>query len=427
MTTFHYEAINHNRQMCQSSIEAANRHEAIAKLKASGLTPTVVSVSPLGIATRQNRRLFQRQGTVNPLPISDKQNTTRGSILSKGMNRATVSRFYAMLANQLEVGVPIMQAIQVIGETEQYTEPKRILTDLNARIGSGQSLSRALSAHCRYFSTIETQIIRAGEEGGFITSALSRIVSLREWQSSLHASMWAALAYPLILVCVAAMLLPAVMILIVPRFEPLYESLRQQGNMPWLTSMLLLISDFLEQYGLVMLAVIGGAIVFIYKLPGSVKLRWLERSVQPLPAIGELYQDWTLSQLTQVLSMLIQNQVPILTALEVASKATPSFKLQHAIEQACQEIGKGKSLVQPLAKSGLVRRELLAMIHVAEQSNTMAQVLGKIATQLECQLRRRLEIVVKLIEPLLLMMMAIVVGFIVIALLLPLFESHSFG
>ncbi len=241
-------------------------------------------------------------------------------------------------------------------------------------------------------------------------------------------SLWGALAYPIILLVVASIILPSIMIFIVPRFEPLYESLRTSGKMPWITSSLLNCSAALERYGIWVLSAVMAGLLMVFKLTKATdRTVWLEQLLERAPVIGRVVQDWYLSQFCRVLGMLLENRVQLLTALEIAANASGSARLMQVMEDARSELEKGSMLAQPLARSGRVSKEILAMINIAEQSNTLPSVLNKIAIQLESQLKKHLELSVKLIEPLMLLILAIVVGSIVIALLLPIFENNGLG
>ncbi len=346
----------------------------------------------------------------------------------KTLSKATVARIYAMLANQTDVGVPLLKALQVIRESEQQPAAQRLLDDVIVKVTAGNSLSQSLSYHRGQFSTVDINVVRAGEEGGFLNAALNRIVHLREWQGSMTSSLWGALAYPIILLVVASIILPSIMIFIVPRFEPLYESLRTSGKMPWITSSLLNCSAALERYGIWVLSVVMAGLLMVFKLtPSTDRTVWLEQLLERVPVIGRVVQDWYLSQFCRVLGMLLENRVQLLTALEIAANASGSARLRQVMEDARTELEKGSMLAQPLARSGRVSKEILAMINIAEQSNTLPSVLNKIAIQLESQLKKHLELSVKLIEPLMLLILAIVVGSIVIALLLPIFENNGLG
>lgn len=372
--------------------------DAIALIQAEGLTATAIAeYKPSGLRRRR-------------------------------LGKAAVARIYGMLANQMDVGVPLLKALQVVRESEQHPVAQTLLDDVICRVTAGDSLSQAFSYHRSHFSAVDINVVRAGEEGGFLNAALNRIVQLREWQSSMVSSLWGALAYPIILILVASIILPSIMILIVPRFEPLYESLRSSGNMPWITSTLLTISATLEQYGIWVLILVLVAIVVTYKRTrADDRSALMETWVHRVPVLGRVFQDWSLSQFCRVLGMLLENRVQLLTALEIAANSSGSKQLVQTIHDARTELGKGSMLAQPLARSGAVSKEILAMISVAEQSNTLASVSSKIATQLETQLKRRLEFAVKLVEPMMLLILALIVGTIVIALLLPIFENNGLG
>ena len=303
---------------------------------------------------------------------------------------------------------------------------RHLLDAISRQLASGVSLSQALSSYPDQFPQIDISLIRAGEEGGFLSQALSRVTQVREWQATLASNLWGALAYPLILVTVAALLIPGMLIFLVPKFEPLFDSLRQVGRMPWPTTMLLAVSRYSQDYGLVTLVGLLGLLLLGYwSIPEARRVLWRDRILFRLPLVGPLLRDLDLARFCRVLGTLLENKISILKALDISAKVVSNRVLCQSIGLAQLAVGAGKTLVEPFSKSEFVPVEVVAMIGVGEQSNTLDSVLLKIATQLENRSRKRLEFGVKLLEPLLLLVMALVVGFIVLALLLPVFEGQG--
>ena len=342
------------------------------------------------------------------------------------MRAGSVTRFYSMLADQLEVGVPILKALDVIREQDRSVVAMQLVGEVAKEITAGSTLSDALLAHPRTFPELDVNVIRAGEEGGFLGEALTRVTQVREWQASLTASVWGTLAYPFILLSVAAILIPGMLVFLVPKFEPLFDSLRNAGKMPWPTTLLLASANLAKSYG--GLFAIGGVLslgILQWFLPRKNRIEFRDWALSHTPLVGPLARDLALARFFRILGALLQNKIPILKAIEISSSVVGNSLLRRAIDSAKEAVGSGRTLTEPLAKSKQVPIDVLAMLGVGEQSNTLDAVLIKIANQLENRSRKRLEFSVKLLEPAMLLGLALLVGFMVIALLLPVFEGQG--
>ena len=331
-----------------------------------------------------------------------------------------------MLHDQLEVGVPILKALEVIRNQEQSESAKQMIDDIMERVTSGSTLSDALQSHPRAFPTIDLSVIRAGEEGGFLRESLARTLQVREWQASLTSSIWGAMAYPIILVSVAAILVPGILVFLVPKFEPLFVSLRQAGKMPWATTVLLETANLAKNYGAFGILGFAIAVVTLFCSVPIAQLRsYGEKTFSQIPFLGPIARDLALARFCRVLGTLLENRIPILKAIDTSATVVGHSMLRHAIEAARDSVARGGSLVQQLAKSKQVPGDILAMLGVGEQSNTLDSVLVKIALQVETRTRKRIEFSVKLLEPAMLLVLALLFGFIVLALLLPVFEGQG--
>jgi general secretion pathway protein F/type IV pilus assembly protein PilC len=398
MTTFVCKVLDSNDRWSNPTIDAASKAEAICMLQKDGFLVAEIRQKTTWWKTRSN------------------------------INNTKINRFFEMLSNQLDVGIPLLKSLHVIHENETSPHAKQTWHEIIHKVSSGQSLSVALSLYPRYFSTAEVSMIEAGQEGGFLPLALNRIVLLREWKSSISSRVRGAIAYPCILILAASIIVPAILIGIVPRFEPLYESLKQSGKMPWITQCLIQVSAAAKNYGILTLFLIACSAITWWSLtPKITRSAMLERLSRRIPFIGSVVQDWSLSQFCQTLSILLENRVGLLSALSISARASNSVFLVELIQKTKEEVIRGKSIVPPLSQAKEIDREVIAMLHVGEQSNTLPVVLNKIATQLEQRIRKNLDLSIKLIEPILMMILAALIGSIVIALILPIFEGNGLG
>jgi general secretion pathway protein F/type IV pilus assembly protein PilC len=271
-------------------------------------------------------------------------------------------------------------------------------------------------------------MVQAGEEGGFLEESLRRLAAVRERQEEIRGRIRSAAAYPLLLAIVASLVVTGMLIFFVPKFQPLFDSLQQSGRLPWPTRALLGISDFLKSWGLLFPPVLFAAIFFIkVRIPEKKLARHIDQLLMRIRGIGPVVRSVAIARFCRVLGSLLQNGVPMLRSLEIARHATGNQVLSETIAVAVESISSGKNLAGPLAASGHFPVDVLEMIAVAEQANRLDSVLLKLADKLESRAQQRLDILLRLLEPIMMLIMAVVVGFMVVALLMPVFEGTGSG
>jgi general secretion pathway protein F/type IV pilus assembly protein PilC len=229
--------------------------------------------------------------------------------------------------------------------------------------------------------------------------------------------------YPVILASMGTLIVSVLVVFFVPKFATVFESLKAEGELPAVTVWLLWFSDTLRNYGLIILLVAGVVFAIVRtQLATEAGKMFVDRWKLKIPLVGPILLSLAVARFCRVLGTLMTNGVPILRGLEISREATGNRVLCQAIEKATDNVTSGESLSVPLKKSGYFPLEVTEMISVAEESNTLDTVLVTISDQLEKQTMRRLDVAVKLIEPFMLLIMAIVVLFVVVALLLPIMK-----
>ena len=396
MFQFTYSAIDGSGQKILGHLNAASRGEALQVLAQQALMPLTLS-----------------QTRVTPL---------RG----QRVKPAAIAAACSLLADQLDTGVPLLKALRVMEQQTSSAGLKTALARIAERVADGSTLADAMTEHGNLFGELEVSMVRAGEEGGFLDESLRRLAIVRERQEEIRGRLLSALAYPALLVVVGSMVVIGMLTFFVPKFEPLFESLRQSDRMPLPTTLLLTISGLLKSWGPAALVLIGFAAAAAGSLIPQEKMRlFRDRVSLQIRGIGPVVRSLAIARFCRVLGTLLQNGVPMLKSLEIARSATGNRVLSDTIATAAENIGAGKSLSVPLAASGHFPADVLEMMSVAEQSNKLDSVLLKLADKLESRSQLRLDMLMKLLEPLMMVVMAIIVGFLVIALLMPVFEGSG--
>jgi type II secretory pathway component PulF len=359
-----------------------------------------------------------------PVRVSaDKVAAPGARLRVRGQMMATV---YSQLAALLRSGVPLLKSIAVLRDQTSHKTLKTILEEVYHRVEDGATLADAMSRFPRAFSEMAVNMIRAGGEGGFLEDALERVASFTEQQEDLKSRTLSAMVYPVLLGSAGTLVVSALIIFFVPKFAVMFERLRQRGELPWATDVLLWVSDMARGWGwlLIIAAVVAGVFVN-FRLKTAEGRRLADLLKIKVPFAGPIFLSFAVARFCRVLGTLLHNGVPILKALEISRDASGNRVLSEAIGKASENISSGHSLAGPLAGSGHFPKMVVEMIAVAEESNTLDEVLVGLADDLERRTSRKLDLMVRLLEPIMLIALAGVVLLVVIALLVPVIKMSS--
>lgn len=343
-----------------------------------------------------------------------------------GISPQKISVFYEQLASLLTNGVPLLRSLSILRDQTKIETLKTTLDDVIRRVEDGENLSDAFQRHPKVFSEMAVNMARAGAEGGFLEDALSRVAKFTEQAAELRGRTIGAMIYPAVLFSMGTVIVAVLLVYFVPNFESMFDTLRAAGNLPWVTEMLLAFSSRIQFWGLPILILM--LIVFFvlrYQISTPRGRMIFDGLKVKIPMLGSIFLNLAVARFCRVLGTLLKNGVPILKALDISRDAAGNKVLSEAIAKASENITAGESLSVPLKKSGHFPHDVTEMLSVAEESNSLDTVLINISDGLEKQTIRRLDLMVKLIEPLMLMVMAAVVLVVVVALLLPIMRMGS--
>jgi type II secretory pathway component PulF len=334
---------------------------------------------------------------------------------------------YGQLSDLLRSGVPLLRALEVIRKQTSHSAFNQILGEVCHSVEEGATLADALGRFPRVFGEMAVNMIRAGGEGGFLEEALSRVAEFTESSEDLKKRTMGAIAYPAILAVFGVLLIIVLVIFFVPKFEDLFARLRERGQLPTLTEGLLWTSRTLgSPYGLMVFAAIfAGGIAAKFWLGTEKGRMWSDRMKMLIPLVGPIFQSLAVARFCRVLGTLLKNGVPILRSLEISRNATGNRVLGIAIGKATENISAGQALAEPLGASGKFPPSVVEMIAVAEQANNLEAVLLDIADSLEKRTWRKLDLAVRLIEPVMLLFIAGMILLMAIALLAPMFNMSQ--
>jgi general secretion pathway protein F len=344
----------------------------------------------------------------------------------KRVKARVMANFYNQLADLLRAGVPLLRSLEILQRQSSVPALTDTLREVAAKVADGTSLADSMALYPLAFNELSVSMVRAGQEGGFLEDVLERIAQFTEHQEDLKSKVVGALAYPIFLGVTGFVVLNILVIFFVPKFEPIFEKLREKNQLPGLTVGLIATSHFLWNWGwLVVLLGIGGW--FMYRnWAASPNGRLIMDGFRlRIPTAGKVFLNLALARFTRILGTLLHNGIPILQSLKIAKDSTGNRVLTLAIDQAAENVTKGNSLAEPLGKCKYLPRNVVEMVSVGEESNNLEKVLIDIANSLEKQTGRQLEIMVRLLEPIMLLVMAAVTLLVVAGLLMPVFKMST--
>ena len=397
MPDFAYIARDMTGQKVSGTLSAQSEREVISILSGKSLFPVHVT--------------------------ADKVQAPGAHLRVRGQVMATV---YSQMAALLRSGVPLLRSIAVLRDQTSNKNLKTILDEVYRRVEEGTTLAEAMARFPRAFSEMAVNMVRAGGEGGFLEDALERVASFTEQQEDLKGRTVSAMVYPLLLGTAGTVVVSGLIIFFVPKFAVMFDRLRQRGELPWATDALLWVSDTSREWGWLILLALAVAAVwarFRFSTPEGRRLADLIKI--KVPIAGHIFLSFAVARFCRVLGTLLHNGVPILKALEISRDASGNRVLSEAIARASENISGGHSLAGPLAGSGHFPKMVVEMIAVAEESNTLDKVLVDLADDLEKRTSRQLDLAVRLLEPIMLIILAVVVLIVVIALLVPVMKMSS--
>ena len=344
----------------------------------------------------------------------------------RGVKARDLAVFYTQLSDLLRSGVPLLRSLELLGRQSRNQSLKLVLQEIRDDVADGTRLAEAMRQQSHVFNELAVSMVRAGEEGSFLEEVLRRIADFTDHQEDLKARVIGATAYPAFLVIIGSLVLSVMMVWFVPKFEPVFQRLESRGTLPWATTAVVGISDILGQYGLWIVAgMIVGGITFAQYARSEEGRLVVDQARLVIPGAGSIHRSLAIARFCRILGTLLHNGVPILNSLRIAKDATGNRVLANAIALAGDNISAGKSLSEPLRDSQQFPEETVEMIAVAEEANNLEEVLVNIADSMERRTYRYLELFVRLLEPAMLLVMAILILFVMLGLLLPVLQSSS--
>ena len=405
MPVYEYTALDRAGKNVVGIIDADSTVAARQKLRASGKYPVQIKETT----------------------AKAKSESAAGFSLPSLFNRITPDDIHALtrqLATLLNAGIPLVGALDAL--MEQTTSPplKKIIAQIKESVNEGNSLTVSLTRHPKLFSNIYINMVRAGEASGSLDVVLERLAEFGEHQQALKGRFQAALVYPVFMAIIGTGVLFFLLSFVVPNLTRIFTEMKQVLPLP--TTILIWFSDFMRSYWWAILVVIVAIIIGIREFIKSPKGRHIWDTLKlHLPVIGQINRKIALSRFGRTLGSLLQSGVPLITSLQIVRNIVNNVLIGAVIDEAMEDIQAGKSLNLALSRSIWFPPVFRQMVSVGEQSGDLEGMLHKVADSYEREVETRITGMTALIEPIMILFMAAIVGFIVISILLPIFEMNQ--
>ncbi|MCW8859241.1 MAG: type II secretion system inner membrane protein GspF [Deltaproteobacteria bacterium] len=399
MALYEYSAFDPQGKKQRGVVEALSQKAASRKLKGQGLFPTKLAAT--GTALGPAQRTFFRRVSALQLGIATRQ-----------------------LATVLAAGMPLDEALATVAEQQTQGELGSVLTRVRDDVLQGSAFYSSLQAHPGIFPAIYTNMVQVGEASGTLDRVLQQLAEYMDEQARFNSQFKTALTYPILMFLVGSGVLIFLMTFVVPKITRMLEDLDQALPLP--TMMLMSVSGFLAHYWwlLLVLALFLFWLVRRFSLTAKGRL-WFDQNKYRLPLFGTLALNNATARFARTTATLLRSGVPLLTALEIVQNLLGNNYLQQALEVVREKVTEGAGLSEPLYDAGVFPTMLPQMAAVGERSGELEGMLFKVAEIYEHQVEARLNSLMALLEPLMILVMGTVVGFIVLAILLPIFQASQ--
>jgi type IV pilus assembly protein PilC len=418
MPRYAYVALDSRGQESTGSVEATSSNEAIGQLRQAGYFPTsVYEEGKDGPDARTARR-----STIAP-------RTARKSLAKreitlfqrKKVKPKTLMIFTRQLATLIDSGLPLLRSLNVLAKQERDRVLKKTINQLAESVQSGGTFSEGLAQHPVIFNDLYVNMVKAGELGGVLELVLGRLAEFQEKAAKIKNKVAAAMVYPVIVMVLAVAIMAFLLVFIVPKFEAIFHDMLGDKPMPAVTLFVIGVSRFIQNHWLVLLGLIIVSVAG-YKFAARTKAgrSIIDRFKLRLPLFGSLIRKTAVSRFSRTLGTLVTSGVPILQALNITRETAGNTVIANAILQVHDSVKEGESIVQPLEASGAFPPMVVSMIDVGEETGQLPEMLLKIADVYDDEVDNSVAALTAALEPIMIIVLAVVVMTIVIALFMPL-------
>lgn len=409
MANFEYIALDAKGEETTGSIKANDEADAISQLRKQGLYPTQVAAAGKGGVSGSAKRKAKKGGK------------GKGKAAAGGRVKGKILMIFTrQLATLVDAGLPLLRGLSVLGKQEKNRNMAGTINHLADSVAGGATFSESLGQHPRVFDKLYVNMVKAGELGGVLELVLLRLAEYQEKAEKLKNRIVAAMVYPVIVIVIAVGILIFLMAVIVPRFERIFAEMLGDKPLPAITQFVINVSRWIQEKYIIILVILGVAYaawkVFAMTKGGR---KTIDRIKLRMPLFGPIQLKSAISRFTRTLGTLVTSGVPILQALNITRDTAGNVVVSDAIEKVHEAVREGDSVVAPLEASRIFPPMVISMVDVGEETGQLPDMLLKIADVYDDEVDNAVDAMTSLIEPIMIVLLAGIVGTIVIALFMP--------
>ena len=407
MAKFKYIALDEEGRELSGVIESTSENRARKELAAQGFSVSrIAEVAAIA---------------------SDKKATAakaKKPLFGTGVKKENITVFSRQLSTLLKAGLPLLRALEVIGRQEKNPYFKAVVEQLADNVRTGNKFSDGLSQHPKIFDKLYVNMAKAGEAGGVLDVVLDRLSTFQEKALKTTNKVKSAMVYPIVIMGVAVAIVAILMIFVVPQFQKIFtDMLKGNARMPALTQMIIDISDFMKENYILTGLIIVGVILFVkIFFKTKIGIRVWDTAALKLPKIGDLVMKSTVARFTRTFGTLLASGVPILEALTITRGTIKNSLISDALSRVHDRVRDGENLSTPLDQQNIFPTMVTSMVEVGEETGQLPEMLNRIADNYDDEVDNSVGAITSIIEPIMIVFLAVVVGTIVIALFLPIIQ-----
>lgn len=398
---FEYEAKNKKGEKISGELTAEQSSQAVKQLREKGYFVTSI------------KKKLEKKDIKEFLKFNKRVKTNDLAVFSQ--------QFSAMI----NAGITVVDSLEILREQIEHTKLKEVIINIQEEVETGTSLSEAMGKHPDVFPDLYCQMVKAGETGGILDKVLIQLAEHYERQDEINGKIKSSLYYPLTIMLVAVVVVVFLMIQVVPQFVSMFASFG--GILPLPTRILLSVSGFLQKYWWIVFLFIFLLLILIFKYIQTPEGKYkFDQVMLKLPVIGKMMKKIYLSRFANTLSILLGSGVSLLSALTIVEDIISNKVFARALTEVRSQVREGATFSEPLISTKLFPGMVIQMIKVGEEAGTLENMLKKISVYYDREVENSIDSSISLIEPVMIVILALVVGFIVVSIVMPMFDMFQF-
>ncbi len=423
MPKFNYVAMDSRGKETKGTLEVTNQSEAIGRLKEMGFFPTKV------VEAEKVKEKSEKDKKTKPAPSAAKKGKKGINLnfsipgLSGKVKPKIMCTFTRQLATLVDAGLPLLRGMRVLERQERHPTLKRVIGDMSVAIEGGSTFSESLAQHPKVFNRLYINMVKAGELGGVLEVVLNRLAEFMEKAQKIKGKVVAAMFYPVAVLVVATVILGVLMVFVVPRFEQIFKDMLEGRPLPAFTQLVLNLSKMIAGNFIASVGVVIGFFIGLRLLVKTkIGRRLFDKFKLHMPVLGQVITKVAIARFTRTLGTLVSSGVPILQALTIVKETSGNVVIGEAVGKVHESVKEGETITAPLDAANVFPPMVVSMVDVGEQTGALPEMLMKIADTYEDEVDNAVAAMTSLLEPIMIVFLAVIVGSIVIALFLPLID-----